>query len=184
MRTDLINKKELILEWIAEELPKSEMAKRLGCKQETLNTYLIKMGITYAGQQAKKGQHKGSNVYRDSSHYLGENAKYIPSYRLKIKLIRDGLKEDKCEVCGNTEWLGKKLPLELHHIDGNHFNNTLDNLQILCPNCHSVLGDNSGAAVGNYKQYAEVTEQADVTVLEAVAFGVWVQVPSSAPEIK
>ncbi len=158
MRTDLFNKKELILEWIAEELPKSEMARRLGCKQETLNAYLTKMNITYAGQQAKKGQQKGSNVYKDSSHYLGKNAKYIHSYRLKIKLIRDGLKEDKCEACGNTEWLGKKLPLELHHLDGDHFNNTLDNLQILCPNCHSVLGDNSGAAVGNYKQYAEVTE--------------------------
>jgi hypothetical protein len=148
MRTDLINKKELILEWIAEELPKSEMAKRLGCKQETLNTYLIKMGITYAGQQAKKGQHKGSNVYRDSSYYLGSNALPITSHKLKIKLIRDGIKEDKCERCNNSYWLGFKLPLELHHKDGNHYNNELSNLEILCPNCHAVSGDNAGAASG------------------------------------
>jgi hypothetical protein len=152
MRTDLINKKELILEWIAEELPKSEMARRLGCKQETLNAYLTKMNITYAGQQAKKGQQKGSNVYKDSSYYLGPNALPITSHKLKLKLIRDGLKADKCEYCGNSHWLGVKLPLELHHEDGNHYNNELSNLKIVCPNCHSVLGDNSGAAVGNYQK--------------------------------
>lgn len=152
MRTDLIDKKELILEWIAEELPKCEMSKRLGCKQETLNAYLTKMGITYAGQQAKKGQQKGSFVYKDSSHYLGPNGKAIHSARLKIKLVRDGIKEDKCERCGNSHWLGFKLPLELHHKDGNHYNNELSNLEILCPNCHAISGDNAGAAIGNYQK--------------------------------
>ena len=152
MRNDLINKKDLILEWIAEELPKCEMAKRLGCKQETLNAYLAKMNITYAGQQAKKGQQKGSNVYKDSSYYLGPNGKAIHSARLKIKLVRDGIKEDKCERCGNSHWLGFKLPLELHHKDGNHYNNELSNLEILCPNCHAISGDNAGAAVGNYQK--------------------------------
>ena len=146
MRTDLISKNDLILEWIVEELPKREIAKRLGCKQETLNAYLLKMGITYAGQQAKKGQQKGSNVYKDSSNYLGQNALPITSHKLKLKLIRDGLKEEKCECCGNTHWLGIKLPLELHHKDGNHYNNELSNLEILCPNCHAISGDNAGAA--------------------------------------
>ena len=150
MRTDLIGKKDLILEWIAEELPKSEIARRLNCKQETLNAYLVKMDITYAGQQAKKGQQKGSNVYKDSSYYLGPNALPITSHRLKLKLIRDGLKEDKCELCNNSYWLGKKLPLELHHVDSNHFNNELYNLQILCPNCHAITSANAGA-IKNYK---------------------------------
>ena len=61
-----------------EKLPKSEITKRVGCKQETLNAYLEKMNITYAGQQAKKGQQKGSNVYKDSSYYLGQ--KCTPNY--------------------------------------------------------------------------------------------------------
>ena len=128
MRTDIIEKKELILQWISEELPKSEIAKRVGCKQETLNAHLEKMGITYAGQQAKKGQQKGSNVYKDSSYYLGQNALPITSHKLKLKLIRDGIKEDRCERCGRTHWLGIKLPLELHHKDGNHYNNDINNL--------------------------------------------------------
>jgi hypothetical protein len=149
MRTDILEKKPLIQAWITEELPKSEIAKRLRCKQETLNAYLKKLDIRYTGQQNKKGQQKGANVYRDSSNYLCKGSR-IPSARLRAKLIRDGLKEDKCEKCGNTHWLGKKLPLELHHKDGDHYNNELTNLEILCPNCHAVSGDNAGAAIGNY----------------------------------
>ena len=66
-----------------------------------------------------------------------ETGKQISSAKLKAKLIQDGLKTEQCELCGIIEWLGKKLPFELHHKNGNHFDNSLDNLQILCPNCHS-----------------------------------------------
>ena len=52
--------------------------------------------------------------------------------------FKEKIKERKCESCGLTEWKGEEIPLELHHIDGNHFNNDLDNLQLLCPNCHSL----------------------------------------------
>lgn len=63
---------------------------------------------------------------------------YIQASKLKQKLINVGLKEDKCECCGCTNvWNGKPLTLELHHIDGDHMNNTFENLQVICPNCHS-----------------------------------------------
>lgn len=150
MRKDILESKDLIVQWIAEELPKCEIAQRLKCKQETLNRYLNKMQITYNGQQAKKGQQKGPNKYKPASYFLVKHGPSITSHRLKLKLIKDGIKQDACESCGNSYWLNKKLPLELHHKDGDHFNNELDNLEILCPNCHSVLGDNSGAAAGNY----------------------------------
>lgn len=150
MRNDIINKKNLIESWIAEELPKREIAKRLGCKQETLNSYLKKLNIDYQGQQAKKGQQKGPNKYKPAAYYLVKHGPSITSHKLKLKLIADGLKQDKCEKCGHSHWLGKKLPLELHHKDGDHYNNEIENLEILCPNCHAVSGDNAGAAVGNY----------------------------------
>ncbi len=51
-------------------------------------------------------------------------------------LIR--LHGSNCEVCGLTVWQGKKLPIEVHHIDGNNRNNIEENLQLLCPNCHSL----------------------------------------------
>ena len=43
----------------------------------------------------------------------------------------------KCECCGLSEWLSEPIKLEVHHIDGNHLNNEIDNLMLLCPNCHA-----------------------------------------------
>ena len=149
MRTDILEKREDILQWIAEEKPKAYMCQQLHCKPETLNTYMKKMGIEYSGQQNKKGQFKGGEQYKPALYYI-ENNLPINSHKLKIKLIRDGLKPDCCENCGVSEWFGVKLPLELHHKDGNHHNNELSNLSILCPNCHSVQEGNSGANAGKY----------------------------------
>ena len=67
---------------------------------------------------------------------------------LKNKLIAQGLKENKCEVCGLG---GEELTLELHHINGNHFDNRIENLQILCPNCHSKT-PNHRKPKNNYKK--------------------------------
>lgn len=57
---------------------------------------------------------------------------------IKARLIRDGHKIDRCEVCNlSPEWNGRVLSLQLDHIDGNHQNNSLENLRIICPNCHT-----------------------------------------------
>lgn len=157
VRKDILCKKDLILEWIEEGLPKCEIATRLNCKQETLNSYLIKMQISYTGQQNKKGQQKGPNKYKSASYFLVNHGPTITSHKLKLKLIKEGIKQEVCELCGYGYWQGKKLPLELHHKDGNHFNNELGNLEILCPNCHAVSGKNAGAASGTYT-YAGVSE--------------------------
>lgn len=54
------------------------------------------------------------------------------------------LRGRKCEQCGLSEWQGKEIPLEMHHIDGDHFNSDLSNLILLCRNCHA-LTDNYGS---------------------------------------
>ena len=57
---------------------------------------------------------------------------------LKNMILRENLREYKCNICGNPGiWNGKKLTLELHHLDGNHLNTNLSNLVFICPNCHS-----------------------------------------------
>lgn len=54
----------------------------------------------------------------------------------------------QCEVCQNTEWCGKPIPLELDHVDGNPENNTRENLRLICPNCHAQTETYKGKNVG------------------------------------
>ena len=161
MRTDILERKNDILKWISENQSKAYICKQLKCKPETLNAYLLKMNITYQGNQGGKGF--PTNVrYISAADYMNKPVG-VKSHILKQKLIRDGIKEQKCEICGLSKWLDQDIPLELHHKDGNHFNNTLDNLQILCPNCHSLQPGNSGA---NINKYATMLELVDNSLLE------------------
>lgn len=142
MRTDLLEKKELILELIKDGKPKAEICRILKCKEVTLNSYLVKMNIEYIGNQGRKGSSHGEQ--RKPAIFYIKNKINISSHKLKLKLIEDGLKEYRCESCKLNEWMGVTIPIELHHIDGNRFNNDIDNLQILCPNCHAITDNYSG----------------------------------------
>lgn len=69
--------------------------------------------------------------YTNIHDILIENSPHKSTNSLKKRLFKEGLKEAKCEICGYTECV------ELHYINGNPTDNRIENLQILCPNCHS-----------------------------------------------
>jgi hypothetical protein len=60
----------------------------------------------------------------------------IPGSLKREKIFRD--QQGKCNHCGLDEWLGQKITLELEHKDGDHYNDNRSNVELLCPNCHSL----------------------------------------------
>lgn len=142
MRSDILEKKSQILIWIDENKSKAFIAKELGCKQETLNKYLEKMGIEYAGNQSGRGQQK-RKPKMTLKDYL-ENSEDIQTNKVRKKILEEGLKPHRCECCGLEEWMGKPIPLELHHKDGDRHHNELENYELLCPNCHAFTDSYRG----------------------------------------
>ena len=122
----------LIKEYESNNRPLVEVARKLGVKYDTLKKYLNILGISYKCNPNRKGL-KRPNEIKPIEELLQGNGSNV---RKRKVLIERGIKENKCECCGLSEWIGKPIPLELHHKDFNHYNNSLDNLQVLCANCH------------------------------------------------
>lgn len=118
---------------------------------------LSKIGVKEAGGNYKVAKDKIKKLNLDTSHFTGmgwlkgqthkhttkpieyylTEDSYHQSYKLKLRLISEGIKQHKCEKCGIMEWMGQPTPIELDHINGNNRDNRLENLRLLCPNCHA-----------------------------------------------
>lgn len=96
----------------------------------------------------------------DTSHFKGQgwkrdNFDYSRfRYGNKIKSSEAlyaiaAIRGNKCECCGLTEWRGQPIALEVHHIDGQDLNSDLNNLQLLCPNCHSLTDNYKGRNINS-----------------------------------
>jgi len=68
-------------------------------------------------------------------------------YNIKLRLIGAGLKGNRCEAGGLTDWLGRPLSMALHHVNGDGDDNRLENLELLRPNCHSQTENFAGRNV-------------------------------------
>ncbi|MGB9177730.1 MAG: HNH endonuclease [Pyrinomonadaceae bacterium] len=71
---------------------------------------------------------------------------------IRKRLISEGLKKAACEVCKRKSWMGKPMPLQLDHINGQRSDNRLKNLRVLCPNCHAQTDTYCGKNKGSYRR--------------------------------
>ena len=125
-----------------------------------------RLGLVPAGGNYVQVQRRIRELALDTSHFTGKRwnvgLKFRPSppaplevvlvvgrptgsHKLKKRLFRAGLKAPVCELCG---WAARapdgRIPVELDHINGDRSDNRLENLRILCPNCHSLQPTHRG----------------------------------------
>ncbi|NOY98461.1 MAG: HNH endonuclease [Chloroflexi bacterium] len=131
---------------------------------QSIRSVLQKIGLTPAGGNYESIKKRIHELGIDTSHFLGQailkgkthtygtrpledilvHKKLENTWRLKKRLLVEHIKEHRCEKCRGTEWQGEPIPLELHHKDGDRTNNTLQNIELLCPNCHALTDNYRG----------------------------------------
>jgi hypothetical protein len=125
----------------------------------SIRQVLSKLGLVEAGGNYSIIKRRIQSLKVDMSHFTGKgwrggsrNPVVTPkpisvilqrgvayqSYKLKRRLFVEGLKTQRCENCSGSEWMGQPIPLELDHINGDSTDNRIENLRILCPNCHAL----------------------------------------------
>lgn len=144
---------EQLISAVKESLSYAEVIRKLGLKPAGGNYESIKRKIKEfnldtthmtgsAWNQGKK--FRPIMVAKPLNDILVENSTWTSTDKLRQRLLKEGIKEHKCECCGNIEWFGKPIPLELHHINGIKDDLRIENLQILCPNCHAFTDNYRG----------------------------------------
>jgi len=112
----------------------------VGGNYRTLHSKIEKWNIDtshFTGQSWNRGMTYNLSTRKPLSEILVENSKYMSIFKLKNRLLKEGIKEHKCEKCNLKMWLGQPIPLELNHINGNNIDHRINNLELICPNCHA-----------------------------------------------
>lgn len=134
--------KELMEDAVKNSFSYAEVCRKIGLKPVGSNYKTVKSKIAlynlddshFTGQRWNKGLGGTEKTAIYSLKDVLQKGIIYSSDSLRKRLIKSELKKNECELCHIS---GEEVPLELHHINGDHYDNRIENLQILCPNCHS-----------------------------------------------
>lgn len=147
--------------WTDEELARAvsssgsiaQVLKRLnlrptGGNYKSIKAHILRLDLDVSHHLGQKwASSQGLNrcaPKRSLEEVLVENSTYTNSSYLKKRLLDAGKLERKCYACNLTKWRETLIPLELEHINGINTDNRLDNLTLLCPNCHALTSTYRG----------------------------------------
>ena len=148
---------------------------------------LNRIGLVPAGGNYKTVYSRVQKLALNTSHFTGVGWNVGPRYRnvnktanlddllvagsnyqvykLKTRLIAEERLLRGCSSCKLQHWLDKPIPLELDHINGTNNDNRIENLRLLCPNCHAL----TETYRGKNKKRARVVKSVDTRVLNTLA---------------
>ena len=140
----------------------------------SIRQVLSYLNLVPAGGNYQHVQRIITEICLDTSHFLGKGwaagmkfrfrpkisieavmvkNSFYQSHKLKQRLFDAGLKQPKCELCGWSQTASDgRIPVEIDHINGDHLDSRLENLRILCPNCHSLQTTHRGINKVKYKK--------------------------------
>jgi len=150
--------KDFFTKIVKESINLSDVCRKLGIittkgNRDTIKKYIniFNLDINHFRYQTNtQNNFKKINII----DILVENSSYNSTNHLKNRLYKEGLKERKCELCGQDEnWNGMKISLILDHTNGINNDNRIENLRIVCPNCNAGLSTFSGKNINNDFKY-------------------------------
>lgn len=134
---------------------------------------LVRLGLNPSGSNYKSFYKHAERLSLDFDHFTGkawnqgerfknfgskrtledilvENSDYLSTTHLKNRLLASGLLQYHCAICKLTEWLELPIALQLDHINGIPSDNRIENLRLLCPNCHAQTDTFAGKNIGRH----------------------------------
>lgn len=127
--------------------------KPAGGNYKTINREISDLNLDishFTGQGWSVGRIEPPKPARSLEEILVKNSPQRSSSHLRRRLIKEGIFKPLCNSCGLEEWLDKSIPLELEHINGDSGDNRINNLCLLCPNCHAFTPTYRGRNIGKF----------------------------------